>query len=83
MQHEKEAEAGVGMLIKIDKEIVVKNPDLEDPRIIAIDMKVYGFNVRVVNVYAPTESGGSELQKDSFFQSLKKACVKNEKHQNF
>ena len=77
----KRREAGVGMLIKIDKEIVVKDPDLEDPLIIAIDMKVYGFNVRVVNVYAPTESGGSELQKDSFYKSLKKACVKNEKHQ--
>ena len=73
----KRREGGVGMLIKIDKEIVVKDPDLEDPRMIAIDMKVYGFIVRVVNVYAPTESGGSELQKNSFYQSLKKACVKN------
>ena len=45
----KRREAGVGILIKIDKQIEVQNPDYEDPRIMAINLKIYGFCLRVVN----------------------------------
>ena len=81
MWYEKRREAGVGILIKCDKDITIDGPDFEDPRIIAFSMKIYGFNIRLVNVYAPTESGGSVTQKGAFYRSLKKAFTKTEKHQ--
>ena len=52
--------------IKCDKDITIDGPDFEDPWIIAFNLKIYGFNIRLVNVYAPTESGGSVTQKDAF-----------------
>ena len=58
--------AEVGILIKCDKDITIDGPDFEDPRNIAFNLKIYGFNIRLVNVYAPTESGGSVTQKDAF-----------------
>jgi len=77
----KRREAGVGVLIKCDEDILISDPDVKDHRIIALNLKIYGFNVRLVNVYAPTETGGSLPQKDAFYRSMKKACVKTEKHQ--
>ena len=70
----KRREAGVGILIKVDKRIEVQNPDYEDPRIMAINLKIYGFCLRVVNAYAPTETGGSKSEKDTFYRNLSKAC---------
>ena len=81
MWHEKEKRSWVGILIKCDKDITIDGSDYEDPRIIAFNMKIYGFNIRMVNVYAPTESGGRVTQKDAFYRSLNKACTKTEKHQ--
>ena len=46
----------------------------------AIDLKISGFNIRLVNVYAPTETS-SETLKDNFYRILRKASVKREKHQ--
>lgn len=77
----KRREAGVGILIRVDPKIVIKDPDIQDPRIMAINMKIYGFNIRVVTAYAPTNSDGSEHQKDVFYKQLRKACTKQEKHQ--
>ena len=45
--------AGVGVLIKKCPEICYGDPDT-DPRIMAINIKVRGFSIRFVNVYAPT-----------------------------
>ena len=36
----KRREAGVGILIKCDKDITIDGPDYEDPRIIAFNMKI-------------------------------------------
>ena len=44
-------------------------------------MIVHGFNLRVINAYSPTETGGSDSMKDNFYRLLKKASVKREKHQ--
>ena len=46
-----------------------------------IDLKIHGFNIQVVNVYAPTEATGTESQKENFYSSLKKATEKTQKHQ--
>ena len=77
----KRRKAGVGFLIRVDPRITIKDPDTQDPRIMAINLNVYGFNIRVVNAYAPTNSDGSENQKDAFYKQLKKVCIKQEKHQ--
>ena len=47
----------------------------------AINLKIHAFNVRIVNGYSPTETGGSDNQKDLFCRNLKTACVKTHKHQ--
>ena len=76
----KRREAGVGILIKVDKQVEIQNPDYEDPRIMSINLKIYGFCLRVVNAYASTETGGSKNEKDTFFRNLCKACNVKEKH---
>ena len=47
----------------------------------AIDLKVNGFNIRVVNGYAPTEADGTEQQKLIFYSNLNKAIIKTQKKQ--
>ena len=71
--------AGVGLLIKIDKDITIDDPDVNDPRIIATNLTLYGFKVRIVNAYSPTETDCSESKKDDFYRLLKKACIKKDK----
>ena len=73
--------AGVGILIKCDRNVEIDGPDSEDPRLMCFNLKVYGFNIRLVNVYAHTETAGSINQKDLFYRSLLKACERKGKHQ--
>ena len=73
----KQREAGVGILIRVDDNIIIKDADVQAPGII----KIYGFNIRLVNAYAPTETGGSESSRGTCYSTLQKACQKNEKHQ--
>ena len=77
----KKREAGVGFLIKIGHGIDYSEPDICTPRVLAIDMKIHGFKIRMVNVYSPTNSDGSQNQKDEFYRLVRKACIKNNKHQ--
>ena len=77
----KKREAGVGFLIKIGHGIDYSEPDICSPRVLAIDMKIHGFKIRMVNVYSPTNSDGSQNQKDEFYRLVRKACIKNNKHQ--
>ena len=51
---------GAGILIRIHPAIEINSPDVNDPRIMAINLKIHGFNVRIVNGYSPTETGGSK-----------------------
>ena len=73
--------AGVGILIKVDDDIKINDPDVLDPRVIATNLTVYGFKVRIVNVYSPTETDCSDSKKDDFYRLLRKACQKKEKRQ--
>ena len=68
--NKKRREAGVGFLIKVDPNVIIKDYDTLDPRIITMDLKIYGFNLRIVNVYAPTNSDKNENQKDLFYKKL-------------
>ena len=77
----KRREAGVGFLIRVDHNIVITETDVLDPRVIAINLKIHGFNTRIVNVYSPTETESSKGKKDSFYRLLKTACMKSEKHE--
>ena len=47
----------------------------------AINLNVYGFNIRVVTAYALTNSDDSENRKDVFYKQLRQACKKQEKYQ--
>ena len=77
----KRREAGVGLLIKVDQNIVINRTYILDPRIISINIKIYGFNTRIVSVYSPTETEKNKTKKDSFYRLLLKACHKKEKHE--
>ena len=72
--------AGVGILIKQCKDITFDEPDVLDPRMMALNMKIKGFNIRVVNGYTNCDDG-LDNQKDIFYRSLRKACIKQHKHQ--
>ena len=74
-------EAGVGISIRIHHGIVINSPDVNDPNIMAVNLRIHDFNFRIINGYSPTESGGSDNQKDMFYRQLKTACSKTEKHQ--
>ena len=74
-------EEGVGILIKVQQSIEICPPDVNDPRIMAINLKIHGFNIRIVNGYSPTDCGGSDNQKDDFYRSMKAACATKQKHQ--
>ena len=73
-------DAGVGFLVKVDKDIVASDPDTESSRIIAMNIIVHGFKIRLVNAYSPTNTDGSIGQKDDFYRKLRKACKPNSKN---
>ena len=70
----KRREYGVGILIKEDDKVKFTEPDVNDPRIIALNIEVNGFKIRLVNAYAPTETA-SDSQKNTFYRALIKGCA--------
>ena len=46
----------------------------------ALNIIIKGFKLRVINAYSPTNIDGTQHQKDDFYKTLEKACVKTEKH---
>ena len=63
-------------MIKVHRDIEINTPDVLDPRVMAINLKVHGFNIRVVNGYSPTNCDGSEYQKETFYRLLTKSSIK-------
>ena len=47
----------------------------------AINLVVFGFNIRVVNVYSPTDCEPNNTIKDTFYRELSKASKVQQKHQ--
>ena len=77
----KRRDAGVGVLIKQCKEVTYEEPDINDPRVMALNIKVRGYDFRLVNAYAPTNCDGSESSKDAFYRMVRKSSIKQYKHQ--
>jgi exonuclease III len=71
----------VGVLIKRCKDIEFEDPDALDPRMMVLNLEIKGFKIRLVNVYAHINCDGQDNQKYIFYRSLKKACIKQHKHQ--
>ena len=72
-------EAGVGILIRVCNEIEINDPAFTEP--MGMNLRVNGFNLRVVNAYSPTDCDGTPEQKRKFYSDLTKACLTNCKHQ--
>ena len=62
---------GVGITVKVDKDIIVEEIKNINARIIVADVNVYGCSVRIINCYAPTEDDTS-TSKDTFYTMLRK-----------
>ena len=72
--YKKKRQAGTGILIRVEPNIEINSPNINDARVImGIDLKINGFNIRVANAYAPTEATGTISQKQSFYFLLSKA----------
>ena len=78
--YEKRRDAGVGILVRKDRNVIVQEPDFLDPRVMGININVYGFKIRFVNAYSPTNIDGTENQKDDFYRKVKKAISTKSKH---
>ena len=76
--NKKRRDAGVGFLIKDHPKIEISEPEVSNSRITAINMTIFGFKVRVVNAYSPTNIDGSENQKRDFYRLLQRTCTKTE-----
>lgn len=76
----KRRDFGVGILIKNDPRVIASKPIFNNPRVIALDIDVYGFKVRVVVGYSPTNVEKSIAAKEEFYRNLRKAC-KIDNHQ--
>ena len=76
----KRRDKGVGFLIKQDKQISYSDPDFQNPRIMSMNVNVYGFKVRAVCVYSPTNCDGTQQMKDDFYRDIRKATQIKEKN---
>ena len=77
----KRRKAGVGFLIQVDPITVVNETNVSDFQTTAINLKNHGFNIRLVNVYSPTETDSSKSKRDLIYRLLDKVCQKQEKHE--
>ena len=77
----KRIDGGVGILIKQCRDIIIEDPDIQEPRIMAMNVIIKSFRIRIVIIYSHTNCDGSDSRKDILYRSLKKACVKQHKHQ--
>ena len=71
----KKREAGVAILIRVHSDIETNTPDMNEPRIIAMNIKIPGFKLRLVNSYAPTDANGTERRRYSILLSTKQQQI--------
>ena len=71
----KRRDAGVGLLIKIDHQIIIEEPDFNTPRVMAVNLTIFGYKIRLVIGYSPTNVDGSDLLKAEFYRNLRKAIA--------
>ena len=77
----KRRDAGVGVMIRQCKEVTFDDPDVLDTRVIALNIKIKGYAIRLVNAYGPTNCDSSETSKDNFYRLLRKSTTKQFKQQ--
>ena len=77
----KRRDAGVGMLIKKCREITFDELDIIEPRIMAMNMQIKDFSIRLTNVYSPTNCRGSDNQKYIIYRTIRKTCNEKSIHQ--
>ena len=46
-----------------------------------MNIKIKGYDIRLINAYAPTNCDVSENTKDLFYNKLRKSSIKQYKHQ--
>ena len=81
-EQKKRCNAGMGISVKQCKDITFDEAGVLHPRMMVLNMKTKKLNIRVVNVHSHTNRGdGLDNQKDIFYRSLRKACIKKDKHQ--
>jgi len=69
----KRRDYGVGILVKVDPRIIVTEPDFNTPRVMAINLTMFGFKIRVIIAYSPTNVEENINKKDEFYRDLKKS----------
>ena len=69
--HSSKRQHGVGIVIKVDNNIIIEEIKCINARIIVADINLYGCSIRIVNCYAPTEDSTTS-SKDHFYASLRK-----------
>lgn len=57
--------------MRLDSNIVVNEIIVSNPRNIAINLEIHGFNIRIVNAYSLTEADSSENKKGLVLQITK------------
>ena len=72
-------QAGIGILIRVEPNIEIISSNINDARVMGIDLKINGFNIRVVNAYAPTETTGTISKETKLLFPLVKSNAKNSK----
>ena len=76
----KRRDAGVGILIKMERGLAFSEPDFTDPRVMSLNMNIHGFKIRLVIGYSPTNISDSESLKDEFYRNLRKSLELCPKH---
>ena len=76
----KRRDYGVGILVKIDPKINITEPDFNTPRVMAINLTIYGFKIRVIIGYSPTNVDENIHKKDEFYRNFKIANEAIGKH---
>ena len=69
----KRRDYGVGILVKVNPRIIITEPDFNTPRVMAINLTMFGFKIRVIIAYSPTNVEENINKKDEFYRDLKKA----------
>ena len=65
---------GVGIAIKIDRNIIIEEIKSINARLIVADLNIHGCSVRIVNCYAPNEKNTTS-SKDIFYHTLKEQLI--------
>ena len=67
----------VGILVRLGNNIICENPDFSYPIVIAINISVGGFTIRIISAYGPTNCDPCQAQKEDFYYNIQQAIRNN------